>query len=187
MCRDSNVRIVAGLADFPPCAQPVTPAGFARRVALPLAKLVVHQSGGIGWDLRLRSRRPGSPNGASLLTSMASDVGKTRPNNEDFACTFVVVRGGHVYSILAVADGVGGGPAGEFASEAAVRAVAETLSDGGWSDPTSGLAMALLRPTTECARSRAMDRRPRRWSWRQSTNGLAPQRSPTWVTLVRIW
>jgi protein phosphatase len=83
-----------------------------------------------------------SPNGALLLTSTASDVGKTRPNNEDFARAFVVVRGGRAYSILAVADGVGGGPAGELASEAAVEAVAETLRDRAWSDLPGGLAIA---------------------------------------------
>lgn len=83
-----------------------------------------------------------SLSGASLQTSTASDVGKTRPNNEDCARTFVVVRGGRAYSILAVADGVGGGPAGELASEAAVGAIAETFSKSDWGDPSSGLAMA---------------------------------------------
>ena len=117
--------------------------GFARTGALPLATLdVLSTSVGLRWELKLRPRRPGSPNGAPLLTSTASDVGKTRPNNEDFARTFVVVRDGRAYSILAVADGVGGGPAGELASETAVRAVAETLQDSAWSDPPSGLAMA---------------------------------------------
>lgn len=76
------------------------------------------------------------------MTSVASDVGKTRPNNEDYASSDSVVHGGRTYSILAVADGVGGGPAGELASRAAVDAVREALGTRRWIDAADGLSTA---------------------------------------------
>ena len=51
-----------------------------------------------------------------LRTAAASDRGKTRENNED-----AVHAGPHV---VAVADGVGGGPSGEVASSLVIRTLA---------------------------------------------------------------
>jgi serine/threonine protein phosphatase PrpC len=53
-----------------------------------------------------------------------------------------VVHRGRTDSIIAVADGVGGGPAGEFASCAAVDAVMKTLGSDTWSDAAHGLSEA---------------------------------------------
>jgi protein phosphatase len=60
--------------------------------------------------------------GVTLNVAVLSDLGLLRPNNEDAAL------GGH--RLIAVADGIGGGPAGEVASRAAINAVA-SADDGG--------------------------------------------------------
>ena len=60
--------------------------------------------------------------GVTLNVAVLSDLGLLRPNNEDAA------HGGH--RLIAVADGIGGGPAGEVASRAAIKAVA-AADDGG--------------------------------------------------------
>lgn len=67
-----------------------------------------------------------------LQAAMVSDLGLLRPNNEDAA--FAGER------IIAVADGIGGGPAGEVASQIAVRALAELESA-----PSPDAAEALSR------------------------------------------
>jgi len=59
--------------------------------------------------------------GVTLNVAVLSDLGLLRPNNEDAA------HGGH--RLIAVADGIGGGPAGEVASRAAITAIAS--ADGG--------------------------------------------------------
>jgi PPM family protein phosphatase len=60
--------------------------------------------------------------GVTLNVAVLSDLGLLRPNNEDAA------HGGH--RLIAVADGIGGGPAGEVASRAAITAIA-AADDGG--------------------------------------------------------
>jgi protein phosphatase len=70
----------------------------------------------------------------SLRSAMVSDLGLLRPNNEDAA--FAGER------IIAVADGIGGGPAGEVASRIAVRALAD-LEPNPASDPASALSHAV--------------------------------------------
>ena len=60
--------------------------------------------------------------GVTLNVAVLSDLGLLRPNNEDAA------HGGH--RLIAVADGIGGGPAGEVASRAAIKAIA-SADDGG--------------------------------------------------------
>lgn len=55
--------------------------------------------------------------GVTLNVAVLSDLGLLRPNNEDAA------HGGH--RLIAVADGIGGGPAGEVASRAAISAIAD--------------------------------------------------------------
>lgn len=60
--------------------------------------------------------------GVTLNVAVLSDLGLLRPNNEDAA------HGGH--RLIAVADGIGGGPAGEVASRAAINAIA-SADDGG--------------------------------------------------------
>lgn len=70
----------------------------------------------------------------SLRAAMVSDLGLLRPNNEDAA--FAGER------IIAVADGIGGGPAGEVASRIAVRALAE-LDAAPAADPSGALSRAV--------------------------------------------
>lgn len=55
----------------------------------------------------------------------ATDRGRQRPTNEDQALAIEVAPGS---VLLAVADGVGGGPGGEVASAEAVRVLAEVVS-----------------------------------------------------------
>jgi serine/threonine protein phosphatase PrpC len=70
-----------------------------------------------------------------LRAACVSDLGLVRENNEDTA--YAGRR------LLAVADGVGGAPAGELASDIVVRALSplEETSDGG--DPLEALSAAL--------------------------------------------
>jgi serine/threonine protein phosphatase PrpC len=77
-----------------------------------------------------------------LSVSSASETGKVRANNEDFAqvASYSTERG--AWSVLAVADGVGGGPLGELASRMAVEVVLEMLASSSWDDPTSALRTA---------------------------------------------
>lgn len=52
-----------------------------------------------------------------------TDCGKTRPNNEDFCCAEVISG----YTVMILADGMGGRSGGEIASSAAVKTVIEHL------------------------------------------------------------
>jgi serine/threonine protein phosphatase PrpC len=70
----------------------------------------------------------------SLRAVVVSDLGLLRPNNEDAA--FAGER------IIAVADGIGGGPAGEVASRIAVRALAD-LDPEPAPDPSAALSKAV--------------------------------------------
>ena len=76
-----------------------------------------------------RKHRDAAPR---LATSCATDVGRVRSNNEDSVRVGSINRNGQADLVLCVADGVGGGPAGEVASRTAVDAVFEVLesSDG---------------------------------------------------------
>jgi PPM family protein phosphatase len=69
-----------------------------------------------------------------LRAVVASDLGLLRPNNEDAA--FAGER------IIAVADGIGGGPAGEVASQIVVQAL-EGLDAKPSSDPAAALSQAV--------------------------------------------
>jgi PPM family protein phosphatase len=69
-----------------------------------------------------------------LRAVVVSDLGLLRPNNEDAA--YAGER------IIAVADGIGGGPAGEVASEIVVRALSG-LDDSPASDPAAALSQAV--------------------------------------------
>src|SRR4051812_46379104 len=82
-----------------------------------------------------------------LEAAAASDVGLVRTNNEDAA---------HVSRrLVAVADGIGGQPAGELASRIVIRALAELDEEPVGSDPLSPLRAAVeaaseqIRATTE--------------------------------------
>ena len=78
----------------------------------------------------------------AMAVSMATDVGRVRKNNEDFVGVGRVVRNGLDYSIWVVADGVGGGPDGEKASQLAVEAVIDHVTRTGWTDPATALTQA---------------------------------------------
>jgi PPM family protein phosphatase len=68
-----------------------------------------------------------------LRTASISDLGKVRDNNED------AVHAGR--RLIAVADGVGGGPSGEVASGIAIRSLQELDTD----TPTESLADGIAR------------------------------------------
>jgi len=77
-----------------------------------------------------------------LLVSIATETGPVRNNNEDFVRTGTLTRGRRCLSVLAVADGVGGGPDGEIASRSAVEALFESLESSDWSDVSHALKAA---------------------------------------------
>lgn len=73
-----------------------------------------------------------------LLVAACTDVGMRRTNNEDRLLTHVFEeRGGRRAHLLAVADGVGGGPSGEIASATAVATLREWF-DGHTVDDARG-------------------------------------------------
>jgi serine/threonine protein phosphatase PrpC len=80
--------------------------------------------------------------GRPLLVSSATETGLVRINNEDFVRTGTLTRGSRSLSVVAVADGVGGGPDGEIASRAAVDALFEALESSDWSDVSDALKAA---------------------------------------------
>jgi PPM family protein phosphatase len=73
--------------------------------------------------------------GLMLRAAGLSDVGPVRENNED------TVYAGQ--RLLAVADGVGGAPAGELASDLVIRALAALEEAPGSGDPLTALCDAL--------------------------------------------
>jgi len=83
--------------------------------------------------------RTGAP---VIEVSTSTDVGRVRPNNEDYARAEKVARGDRHFSIWAVADGVGGGPQGERASLTAVETAVDYLANERWTDPAAALTEA---------------------------------------------
>ncbi len=80
----------------------------------------------------------------TLRTVSASDPGLARPNNEDSAHA-----GGR---LLAVADGVGGMPAGELASQIMIRALAPLESEAGAAGSATESIRALRAAVEEANR-----------------------------------
>lgn len=76
----------------------------------------------------------------ALHAVVVSDLGLLRPNNEDAA--FAGSR------VIAVADGIGGGPHGEVASRIAIRALAK-LDDFGKGDSTEAMRTAVESANVE--------------------------------------
>lgn len=70
-----------------------------------------------------------------LRTAAVSDRGKARENNED------AVHAGR--TLVAVADGVGGGPSGEVASDLVIRTLARLEVEPGPPDPAAALREAV--------------------------------------------
>ncbi|HEU4425993.1 MAG TPA: protein phosphatase 2C domain-containing protein [Pilimelia sp.] len=70
-----------------------------------------------------------------LRAACVSDLGLVRENNEDTA--YAGTR------LLAVADGVGGAPAGELASDIAIRTLSALEAEGESTDPLAALDAAL--------------------------------------------
>jgi protein phosphatase len=81
-----------------------------------------------------------------LQVALATDVGRVRHHNEDYALAERVPGPGGTWALWLVADGVGGGPQGERASLLAVETVVEYLATGQWVHPaaalTEGFALA---------------------------------------------
>src|SRR5215831_4336040 len=78
-----------------------------------------------------------------LSAAMATDIGRVRTNNEDSA-----FAGRH---LVAVADGIGGLPAGELASQIAIDALA-TLEEADLDSP-----LPALRKAVNAANGRILD------------------------------
>jgi protein phosphatase len=73
----------------------------------------------------------------------ATDVGRVRRLNEDFVATAQVGSAdGREWALWLVADGVGGGVAGEIASRTAVETVIAFLHVEAWTDPVTALREA---------------------------------------------
>jgi PPM family protein phosphatase len=84
-----------------------------------------------------------------LRGAAASDIGLVRTNNEDTA---------HVSrQLLAVADGIGGQPAGELASEFVIRALAELDAEAVQGDPLPALRAAVETASEQIRDAAASD------------------------------
>jgi serine/threonine protein phosphatase PrpC len=78
-----------------------------------------------------------------LESAVATHAGSVRRVNEDaVARARVASAAGEPYTLWLVADGVGGGPAGEEASHTAVEAVVEHLARSTWTRPADALTEA---------------------------------------------
>lgn len=71
-----------------------------------------------------------------------TDKGRMRPQNEDFLFASDLPVGG-LPNLFAVADGMGGHNAGEYASECAIEAVLESLRATNEKDPVKALSAAV--------------------------------------------
>ena len=71
-----------------------------------------------------------------------TDKGRMRPQNEDFLFASDLPVGG-LPNLFAVADGMGGHNAGEYASECAIEAVLESLRTTNEKDPVKALSVAV--------------------------------------------
>jgi protein phosphatase len=78
----------------------------------------------------------------AFLVAALTDVGRVRGNNEDHVLTERLVIPSGAWWLWVVADGVGGGPRGEIASELAVRTVRDAIAAGGTTEPGEALADA---------------------------------------------
>ncbi len=68
-----------------------------------------------------------------------TDTGRARTVNQDTGLTLTFEHGGEGWTLLLVADGVGGGVKGDVASATAARIAGELLTGGGWTDPAAAL------------------------------------------------
>ena len=134
-----------------PIRQPRAPAArpMAHRVARPAPGVdeTLADSGRGGRHVGSRDAR--RPTGSAPTVAVASDVGRVRTNNEDYAVAERVAGPDGAYALWIVADGVGGGPHGERASRLAVETLVEYLASARWTDPavalTEGFALANAR------------------------------------------
>ncbi len=76
-----------------------------------------------------------------------SDLGKTRPNNEDFATTELY----NDYAILILADGMGGHSGGEIASDIAVKSAMEYIKSKLEKNLSSKEILSVLREAVKKA------------------------------------
>jgi protein phosphatase len=87
----------------------------------------------------LRPKRPAS----HIESALATDVGRVRRNNEDFAWIARIDAAQGSFTVWVVADGVGGGPFGERASRLATETVIDDLATQPWLDPGDALRRAI--------------------------------------------
>ncbi len=124
-----------------------------RRTGAPAARRVVSAS--VPDETLVQGSGPGGPRlrgRGGLQVALATDVGRVRHHNEDYALAERVPGPGGTWSLWLVADGVGGGPQGERASLLAVETVVDYLTASQWVDPaaalTEGFALANHRVHT---------------------------------------
>lgn len=86
-----------------------------------------------------------------------TDVGMVRTNNEDSILEHRFIHLGRTYRLLAVADGMGGGPSGEVASRIAIKTLQGRLETNGWTDEKAALTAA-FRDANSAVHAVSMER-----------------------------
>ncbi len=78
-----------------------------------------------------------------------TDRGRARPVNQDSAIARTFEHARESWTLLVVADGLGGGVDGDIASDMATRILADDASAESWSDPSTVLHSAVRRANDE--------------------------------------
>ena len=77
-----------------------------------------------------------------------TDRGMTRTVNQDSAMSRTFEHAGETWTLLVVADGLGGGEDGDIASDMTVRFMADDVAAEGWTDAAVALAGSVTRANT---------------------------------------
>ena len=77
-----------------------------------------------------------------------TDRGMTRTVNQDSALSRTFEHAGETWTLLVVADGLGGGEDGDIASDMTVRFMADDVAAEGWTDAAVALAGSVTRANT---------------------------------------
>jgi protein phosphatase len=72
----------------------------------------------------------------------------TRTVNQDSATSRTFEHGGETWTLLVVADGLGGGVDGDIASDMTARFMADDIAAEGWTDPAAALSNSVIRANT---------------------------------------
>jgi protein phosphatase len=113
-----------------------------------------------------------------LVVASKTDTGKRRSENQDAVLVHDVQTTDGVVHLLAVADGVGGGPGGQLASEQTLRSLTESVAGAMTQDPPEALHDGVLLANATV--KRIADQKP-------ELSGMASTLTAALVRDGRVW